>query len=225
MTMKTILFDLDGTLTESGEGIMKSVQYALRELGRPEPDLNKLRVFIGPPLIEQFMSYAGFDLPTAHKALAYYRERYSTRGIYENRLYPGIEEMLERLSQDSFHLGVASSKPEPFVRQILEYFHISAYFDEIVGSTMDEKRTGKAAVIEEVLDRMGMLAKRRQAVMVGDREHDVLGARQEGIPCVAVAYGYGTSEELETVKPERIVSNVRELTEYLRRRSFSRQEI
>ena len=131
---KAILFDLDGTLTDSGEGITKSVQYALEKVGKPEPDLQKLRIFVGPPLLEQFQEYARIDEETARKAVEIYRERYAPVGIYENELYPGIPEMLSGLKQRGYKLAIASSKPENFVKIVAEYFHIVSYFDEIVGS-------------------------------------------------------------------------------------------
>lgn len=177
---KVVLFDLDGTLTESGEGIMKSVQYALEKMGKPEPDIGKLSVFVGPPLSEQFMKYANLSREEAKKAVFYYRERYSAIGIFENRPYPGIPEMLARLRENGFVLAVASSKPEKFVLQVLEHFKIKEYFDEAVG-----------------------------------KEHDVIGAGEAGVSCVAVAYGYGTLGELEAVKPLKIVHTVKELQEYL----------
>lgn len=209
------LFDLDGTLTESGEGIIKSVQYALEKVGHPEPDAEKLRVFIGPPLIDQFMSYSGLDRDTAHQALAYYRERYSTIGLFENRPYPGVVEMLGRLSSAGMRLAVASSKPEPFVLRIVEHFGMSNFFDEIVGSTMDEKRTHKSEVIDEALARLGMMEKKDHVAMVGDREHDVMGAREAGVRCIAVSYGYGTVGELRAAHPEAIISSASELADYL----------
>ena len=125
---KVILFDLDGTLTESGEGITKSVQYALDKLGKPEPDLEKLKVFVGPPLMEQFMKYADVDEETAKQAVVYYRERYTVKGIFENRPYEGVEELLDTLKSRGYILAVASSKPENFVKQILDYFNLTQYF-------------------------------------------------------------------------------------------------
>ncbi|MCD8097641.1 MAG: HAD family hydrolase [Lachnospiraceae bacterium] len=208
---KCILFDLDGTLTESGEGIVKSVQYALEKMGKPEPDAAKLRVFIGPPLIEQFMEYSGMNRAEAENAVVYYRERYEATGIFENRPYPGIEEMLKALKEKGCLLAVASSKPEFYVLKILEHFHIRDYFDEVVGATMDEKRTGKADVIAEALKRLKLGEKRESVFMVGDKAHDVIGARKTGIPCIAVSYGYGTMQELLPEKPFRIVQSVDEL--------------
>lgn len=211
---KAILFDLDGTLTESGEGITKCVQYALEKLGKSESDLKKLEVFIGPPLMEQFMKYAGLDEETARRAVEYYRERYSTTGIFENRPYPGVEEMLQELKRKKYLLAVASSKPEYFVKQILDYFHLTEYFDEIVGSELNGSRTNKTEVIEETLRRLGLDKHREQVIMVGDKEHDVLGARAAGLECVAVSYGYGTEEELTAAQPLQTVSSTEEILDF-----------
>lgn len=211
---RVILFDLDGTLTQSGEGITKSVQYALEKLGKPEPDLKKLEVFVGPPLLQQFMKYAGLDEETAVKAVEYYRERYTDVGIFENRPYPGVEEMLEGLKRKGYILAVASSKPERFVRRILDYFHLTGYFQEIVGSEMNGGRTSKAEVIEEALSRLHMSGCRKDVIMVGDKEHDVLGAREAGISCVAVSYGYGTEEELKNAAPLKTVHSAGEVLDF-----------
>lgn len=211
---KAILFDLDGTLTESGEGITKSVQYALEKLGKPEENLEKLKVFIGPPLMEQFMKYAGFDEETARKAVEYYRERYSDNGIFENKLYPGVEDMLKELKRRKYLLAVASSKPEYYVKQILDHFQLSEYFDEIVGSELNGKRTNKTEVIEEALTRLHMSDKRDQVIMIGDKEHDVFGARKAGLNCIAVAYGYGTEEELKNAEPFKIAGSTEEILNF-----------
>ena len=211
---KAILFDLDVTLTESVEGITKCVQYALEKLGKPEADLKKLEVFIGPPLMEQFMKYAGLDEETARRAVEYYRERYSTTGIFENRPYPGVEEMLQELKRKKYLLAVASSKPEYIVKQILDYFHLTEYFDEIVGSELNGSRTNKTEVIEETLRRLGLDKHREQVIMVGDKEHDVLGARAAGLECVAVSYGYGTEEELTAAQPLQTVSSTEEILDF-----------
>lgn len=212
---KIILFDLDGTLTESGEGITKSVQYALEKMEKPEPDLQKLRVFVGPPLTEQFMAYADMSRDEAEQAVVYYRERYSVTGIFENRPYPGIPEMLKTLKERGFLLAVASSKNQESVDRVLDYFSLKEYFDEAVGSLADGRRSRKSDVIEEVLRRFDKSNDREDVFMVGDKEHDIFGAKEAGIPCVAVAYGYGTVEELEAAKPLKIVHTVEELKEYL----------
>lgn len=211
---QAILFDLDGTLTESGIGITRCVQYALEKTGKPEPDLEKLLVFVGPPLMEQFMKYADLDEQTARQAVEYYRERYAVTGIFENAVYPGIPELLEELRQKGYRLAVASSKPEKYVKQILDYFQLTEYFHEIVGSEMNGNRTKKSQVIEETLRRLGLSDNRKQVLMVGDREHDVLGARQAGMDCVAVSYGYGSMEELQGAEPLQIVDSAEELLRF-----------
>ncbi|HJB29521.1 MAG TPA: HAD family hydrolase [Candidatus Blautia faecavium] len=211
---KAILFDLDGTLTESGEGITKSVQYALEKIGKPEPDREKLRVFVGPPLLEQFMKYADLDEETARQAVTFYRERYSVTGIFENRPYEGIKELLEALENRGYILAVASSKPEYFVEKILDYFDMSRYFKVVVGSEMNGGRTKKADVIQEALKRLHMENHREQVIMVGDKEHDVFGAKQAGVSCVAVSYGYGTMDELVNAEPLQIVNSPAQLLDF-----------
>ena len=211
---KAIFFDLDGTLTESGEGITKSVQYALEKLGKPEEDLDKLRVFIGPPLMEQFMKYADIDETEARKAVEYYRERYAVKGIFENRPYDGVENLLRELKGRGYILAVASSKPEYYVTKILDYFNLSSYFEVVVGSEMNGARTSKTEVIEEALKRLNMSDRRKEVLMVGDKEHDVLGARAAGLACVAVGYGYGTKEELTVAQPLKIVASIEELLRF-----------
>lgn len=211
---KAILFDLDGTLTDSGEGITKSVQYALEKIGKPEPDLEKLRVFVGPPLMEQFMKYADVDEATGRKAVELYRERYLPIGIYENEVYPGVEEMLAGLKEQGYLLGVASSKPEKLVLQVLEHFGLTHFFDEIAGSEMNGSRTRKSEVIEEVLSRFHLENHRDQVILVGDKEHDVLGAREAGLDCVAVSYGYGSMEELTEAGPLKIVHSAEEVLDF-----------
>lgn len=208
---QVILFDLDGTLTESGEGITRCVQYALEKMGIIEDDLEKLRCFVGPPLKEQFMSYAALSQEQAEQAVDYYRERYTTTGIFENKLYPKISDLLEILKINDKIMGVATSKPEKFARQILEYFGIDQYFQVIVGSEMDGRRTNKAEVIEEALVRLHMENERDKVLMVGDKEHDVLGAKSCGIQCVGVAYGYGTRQELEEAGAVYIADTVDDL--------------
>lgn len=212
---KAILFDLDGTITESGEGIMKSVQYALEKIGKPENDLQKLRVFIGPPLIEQFMKYASMDISDAKLCVEYFRERFSTKGIYENKLYPNVEYVLKSLKDSGYDLAISSSKPEFFVLQILENFQIKNYFDEIVGSTLDEKRTEKSDVIYETLKRMDLLDNRESVLMVGDRKHDILGAKSQNIDCIGVSYGYGSIAELKDSNPVNIIHSIDEILEIL----------
>lgn len=209
--MKVILFDLDGTLTDSAPGITACVQYALEKMGKPEGDADKLRCFVGPPLKDQFMSYAGFSEEEAMEAVRYYRERYTKSGMYENSLYPGVEELLAFLKDRGCVLAVASSKPEHFVRQILEHFHLTGYFKEIVGAGMDEKRTTKAEVIEEALKRLDVVSSRQDVVMVGDRSYDIIGAHECGVQCIGVGYGYGSMEELINAGVTYVADSVEEL--------------
>ena len=169
---------------------------------------------MGPPLLEQFQEYAGIDEETARKAVEIYRERYAPVGIYENELYPGIPEMLSGLKQRGYKLAIASSKPENFVKIVAEYFHIDSYFDEMVGSEPEGGRTNKTEVIEETLKRLGLSEHRDQVIMVGDKEHDVFGARRAGLECIAVSYGYGTEEELKNAHPFKIVNSAEEILDF-----------
>lgn len=211
---RAILFDLDGTLTASAEGITKSVQYALHRLGIEEPDLQKLESFVGPPLLDQFMEAYGMDLETARQAVVYYRERYSAEGMYENRLYEGIQELLQDLRKRGYILGVASSKGISYVEQILEYFQIAPLFTVIEGSQMDGSRLTKADVIREAIRKLNMENHREQVVMVGDRNFDIFGAREAEIDCVAVSYGYGDIQELNQAGPAAIVPTVEGLQRF-----------
>lgn len=208
---QVILFDLDGTLTESGEGIMKSVQYALEKLGIAEENLDNLRCFVGPPLEESFQKFRGLNEEQTRQGVAYYRERYTKVGIFENSLYPKIPELLEVLKINDKILGVASSKPEVFVKQILKHFEIDQYFQVIVGSELDGRRAKKAEVIEEALARLHMQTERDKVLMVGDKEQDVIGARSCGLQCVGVTYGYGSREELEKAGAVYIAETVEDL--------------
>ena len=208
---QVILFDLDGTLTESGEGITKCVQYALEKMGIVENELKKLECFIGPPLKESFMKYGEFTDEQAVQAVAYYRERYETEGMFENRLYPKIVDLLELLQINDKIMGVASSKPEQYVKQILEHFGIASYFNVIVGSEMNGEKVTKTEVIEEALSRLQMKTERDKVVMVGDRAEDVQGALACGIQCVGVLYGYGSEEELKQAGAVYLAEEVEDL--------------
>lgn len=206
-----ILFDLDGTLTDSGPGIIKCVQYALNYMGKPERDAEKLKCFVGPPLHEQFMRYAGFTSEEADLAVEQYRERYATIGIYENEVYERIPELLQLLRDSGKILGVASSKPEIFVEEVLCHFEIRKYFDVVVGSELDGRRSAKADVIEEALRKLECLTRRERVIMVGDREQDVIGAQKCGLQCIGAAYGYGGREELEKAGAVYIAETVEDL--------------
>ncbi len=192
MRKKVILFDLDGTLTDSGEGIMNCVEYAFEKMGMEVPERSRLRVFIGPPLRETF---ADFGVPQENvlEAIRLYRERYVPVGVWENHPYDGIEELLKGLKEDGCHLYVATSKPEFMAVQVLEKFGLSKYFDLIAGATTDEKRDTKDAVIRYLLEQTGEPEK---ALMIGDTKFDVLGAKETGMECIGCSWGYGTVQEM-----------------------------
>ena len=186
-------------------------------MGRPEPDLEKLTVFVGPPLMEQFMDYCTFTETEARKAVDYFRERYMRIGIFENRPYPGIEKALAGMKQAGYTIAIASSKPQNAVSLVLDHFGLHHYFDSIVGSYPDGRRTDKQEVIEEALRQIGASDRRAQGFMVGDRKHDVVGARKAGLPCIAVLYGYGSREELEEAQPAYFAESPLQLLELCRK--------
>ena len=208
----TVLFDLDGTLTESGIGITRSVAYALRKRGIEETDQAQLDKFVGPPLIDAFMQYYGFPREEAVRAVEDYREYYAVKGIFENRVYDGVEAMLQALKEVGKTCVLATSKPEHFAVQILDYFGLARYFDCVAGATMDEKRTNKADVIAYALEKANAPGK---AVMVGDRKHDILGAKAHGLESIGVLYGYGSREELETAGATYIAETAEEILKFV----------
>lgn len=191
----TILFDLDGTLTDSGPGITNSVAYALKKYGIENPDPVVLYKFVGPPLMQSFQKYYGFSEEESRQAVQYYREYYTEKGIFENQVYDGVEELLQKIQKSGRKLVVATAKPEKFAKIVLEHFGLAKYFDLIAGATLGETRTKKAEVIAYALEQGG-ISDHSKAVMVGDREDDVKGARQNGLACIGVLYGYGSVEEL-----------------------------
>ena len=210
-----ILFDLDGTLTDPKEGIINCVKYALRYFNIEETDDKKLLKFIGPPLIDKMMEVYGFSKEKATQGLMYYREYFKDKGIFENSVYDGIPEMLADLKSRGYKLVLATSKPEEFAKRILEHFDLSKYFYFIGGSDMGETRSSKAAVIKYVMANCGIKAPDK-CIMVGDREHDVIGAGKHGIETVGVLFGYGSREELENAKAAYIVATVEELAKVLK---------
>ena len=189
---KNILFDLDGTLTDSGEGIINCAILALEHFGLPIPSREALRVIVGPPLDQSFIRF-GVPADRTDEAIRVYRSRYTTIGKFENYPYPGIRETLEALQKAGHRLFVATSKPETMSVEILEKFELAQYFELICGATMDGSRSHKADVIAYLLGQVGSL---ENVVMVGDTKFDVLGAKEHGIATVGVAWGYGTQEEM-----------------------------
>lgn len=208
-----ILFDLDGTLTDSSIGIINSVVYALKKFSIEETDLLKLKKFIGPPLIDSFMKYYGFSKPKAIKAVEYYREYYSVKGIFENRLYDGIKELLEELYKENKKIILATSKPEGFANEILKHFGINRYFSFVGGATMNESRTEKDEVLEYILKECNINP--QTAAMVGDRKYDIIGAHSFNIRAIGVLFGFGSRNELENANADYIVKTVYDLREIL----------
>lgn len=214
-----LLFDLDGTLTDPKVGITTCVQYALKSFGIEEEDTDKLEAFIGPPLKESFETFYHFTPQQAEEAVAKYRERFTDTGIFENELYPGVHDMLRSLKAGGMHLAVASSKPTVFVERILKHFKLDKYFEVVVGSELDGTRVDKAQVIHEALRRFfgDKPIAYDQVYMIGDRKHDIAGARTFHIESVGVTYGYGSMEELKEAKADYIVQSVAELKKFLMR--------
>ena len=205
-----ILCDLDGTLTDSSEGITKSVQYALDKMGIHEPDLKPLERFIGPPLYDEFRRSYGFDDAEAKQAIDFYRERFGVVGWKENLLYDGIPELLKALTEAGKTLSTASSKPAFFIDKIVKYFDIEQFFTVVAGATLDGSIGTKTQVVQQALERLNV-QDRSQAVLIGDRLHDVEGARACGIDCIGVTFGFGSREELESAGANHVVDRVDEL--------------
>ena len=211
MRRNIILFDLDGTLTDSGPGIMKAGQYALRAFGI-ERDWRELSFFVGPPLSETFAHFVSAENVDA--AVAKFREYYQQDGWLDNAPYPGIPALLADLHARGCQLVLATSKPEEYARRIMEHFDLAQYFTAICGATLDETRTDKAEVIAYALDTIGLTDK-TGVVMVGDREHDVIGAKKNALPCIGALYGYGTREELRSAGAAAIADTVDDLHKLL----------
>lgn len=209
-----LLFDLDGTLTNSKEGITKCVQYALNDQGIMVDNLDLLEPFIGPPLYQSFQEFYHMDAAQAERAVEKYRERYTSTGWLENTPYPQIDTMLAALQAHGFHLAVASSKPKVFVQQILDYFELSQYFQIIEGSNLDGTRTDKKEVIAEVLRQWNHPAADR-LLMIGDRKFDIIGAHEMGFDCVGVRFGFAAPGELEEHGAIYIADTVEALQQYL----------
>lgn len=205
-----VLFDLDGTLTDPGEGITNSVAYALKKYGIEVADRTSLYPFIGPPLHESFQKFYGFSEEESMQAVAYYREYYRDRGIYENEVYEGIPEVLQTLREQGKTLLLATSKPEAFAIQILEHFQLLPYFHVVAGATMDGSRVQKGDVIRYALE-AGQISDLSQTVMVGDRRFDIEGAKENGFSAIGVLYGYGDFQELSEAGAKNIIEHPQEL--------------
>lgn len=213
MKYKYLFFDLDGTLTEPGIGITNSVMYALEKFGIKVNDRMELYKFIGPPLVDSFKEFYGFDDLKAWKAVEYYREYFSRDGLFENRVYDGIDELLQKLISDGHELYVATSKPTEYSIRILEKFDLLKYFNYVSGSNMDEKNSSKAMIIEHALQISK--ADKNDVLMIGDRHHDINGAKANGIASLGVLFGYGSLEELRMAGADYIAEEVNDILKFV----------
>lgn len=209
-----LLFDLDGTITNSETGITRCVEYALNYFGIQVSDLHDLLPFIGPPLLDSFKEFYHFTDEQAVIATEKYRERYKDKGIYENELYPGIEELLAQARQNNKTVILATSKPEIFARRILDYFKLSDYFSFIAGSGLDGSLHTKTDVINYILQ-SNNITDLSTVVMIGDRKHDIIGAKNVGIDSIGVLYGFGDYDELSEAGATHIVKDIAELRNLL----------
>ena len=214
MKYEYILFDLDGTLTDPAIGITNSVMYALRKYNIEVSDRSELYKFIGPPLRDSFEIYYGFSKEEAKTAVEYYREYYRDKGIFENLVYDGFEDLLKTLKDNCKILIVATSKSEVFAKQILEHFDIAKYFTYIAGSNLDGTRVKKDEVIKYALESCNIIDLSK-AIMIGDREHDIIGAKAAGIHSIGVLFGYGDRNELEKAGADFIVDTVADIRKVL----------
>ncbi len=214
MNKKYILFDLDGTLTDPEEGITKSLQHALAYIGIKVEDRSILRRHIGPPLADGLREFFGLDDGQIEEVIGYFREYFVDKGIFMNYKYEGVEEVLESLVKAGKTLIVATSKPEVLAERILKHFNLDQYFTDICGSNLDETRSKKGEVIAYALEENGIKEK-EQVVMIGDRLHDILGAKENGIASIGVLYGFGSREEHLEAGADAIAADFKELIDIL----------
>lgn len=211
----SILFDLDGTLTDPKEGITKSVEYALGKFGITVEHPDQLLPYIGPPLYDSFIEIQGFTAEKAAQAVEFYRERYRTLGMFENAVIPGIPELLEELKGKGFNLYVATSKPTVFAEEIIRHYGLDSYFRHVAGSNLDGTRSKKKEVIQYVLDENHIPPE--TALMIGDREHDIIGAKACGVASIGVMIGYGSEAELQSAGADDIAYDVKDIGDIISR--------
>lgn len=214
---QNLLFDLDGTLTNSAEGITKCVQYALRDQGVEEPDLQKLLPFIGPPLRASFQKYYGWSEAAAEAGVQKYRERYTEIGIWENKVYPGIQALLAALQSDGRQLGMATAKPEVFALRIADHFGFNDFLSDVTGCSLDGSMDKKEQVVAAALAKWQLVtpAQKRTVALIGDRREDVLAAHANGIACIGAGFGFGSYEELTAAGADYYAKDVTALRELL----------
>lgn len=206
---KNILFDLDGTLVDTGEGIINSVYYCIKEKGLREVSLNEAKLFIGPPLIESFMNVFNMDLETAVDCAKVFRIYYSKKGKYECALYPGVRDILKELKENGFSLYVATSKPTIFAKEIMIHFDLVSLFEDIAGSNIDNSLSKKDEIINYLINNHAL--DKKETIMIGDKANDVVGARKAGIDSIGVLYGYGSFDEIYTVNPQTTIKRIADL--------------
>ena len=211
---KIILFDLDGTITDSGEGIIRSLEYAFSELGFDVPDMSTLRKFIGPPLAVSFREFMGFDDETADRAIKKYRERYVVKGIFENTPYDGIYELLKELKTKGCRLAIATTKPEHMAKTVTDHFGLTEFFETVSGAISDTDT--KEDVIRKACSRMNIPENEWESIlMAGDRKYDIIGAHKCGMECIAVRYGFAPAGEFEEYGADYIADTVEDLKNFL----------
>jgi phosphoglycolate phosphatase len=212
MKYSTVLFDLDGTLTDPCEGIVNGHKFTLEKFGIIETDEKKLRTFIGPPLELVYSDEYGFNPEDTQRAVNFYRSYYAEKGVYQNKLYDGITDFLELLKSKNIACMVATSKAEPFALQVLDNFNLRHYFDDVSAAQMDGSRSDKADIIAHLIEKYRL--EKSSVVMIGDRKFDIIGAQKTGIDSIAVGYGYGDDEEFKIAKPTYICKDMKSLAAF-----------
>ena len=213
MKYKYVIFDLDGTLSDSKEGITKSVQYALEKVGIIEENLEDLEHFVGPPMVEQYIKTYGMSKDKAFETLGYYRERYTPIGIYETKAYPGVVEVLEALKDNGVKIGMATSKPEGMAVEVAKFLEIEKYFDIICGADLKGPRQSKADVLNKLFENSDFI--KEQSVLVGDTHYDIEGANKIGIDSIGIGWGMGTKDEMIDEGAKAVLDTSEDLIDYL----------
>lgn len=212
---KIVLFDLDGTLSDSAYGVKLCIEAALQKLGKPIPDLSDYSLYVGPPLLTTFQKLCGLTAEESVKAVDLYREEYEQRGKYENYQYEGMRELILKLKESGAVTAVATSKYEPFARWVVDYIGLDGVFDAVCGSTLDGKRKEKADIVRYAADTLGVSISKQTICLVGDTRFDAAGAVQAGCDFVGVSYGFGTVEQMQKAGGTKIAASVSELYDYL----------
>lgn len=209
MKYRNILFDLDGTISDSSPGIINAYQYSLNKMGFPQDDPSVIKSYIGSPLRSYYTEQKKLDAPDSETAVKFFREYYTDKGIFENTLYENMDELIGELNNNGNSLFIATSKPLEFALRILNHFKIKEYFTSIHGSDMSADNKPKEKLISDAIIMNGLV--KADSVMIGDRYHDIRGAKANGIDSIAVTYGFGSRAEIETEKPDHVAANSDEI--------------